>query len=70
MATKIGGKFQQKIGQYSACVRDITKILAPNTYREFELKQQQKVNETISNKAERSLKLTSTAKMVKNTNAL
>jgi len=29
MATKIG-KFQQKIRHYSDCVRDITKILAPN----------------------------------------
>jgi len=29
MATKIG-KFHQKIGRYSACVRDIIKILAPS----------------------------------------
>jgi len=29
MATKIGN-FHQKIGHYSACIRDITKILAPN----------------------------------------
>jgi len=29
MVTKIG-KFHQKIGHYSACIRDITKILAPN----------------------------------------
>jgi len=28
MATEIG-KFQQKIGHYSACIRDITKIRAP-----------------------------------------
>jgi len=29
MATEIG-KFQQKIGHCSACIWDITKILAPN----------------------------------------
>jgi len=29
MGTKIG-KFRQKIGHYSTCVKDITKILAPN----------------------------------------
>jgi len=29
VATEID-KFQQKIGHYSACMRDITKILAPN----------------------------------------
>jgi len=29
MVTKIN-KFHLKIGHYSACIRDITKILAPN----------------------------------------